>query len=75
MESKRFKAKRFEPRKIDFKVRDAATEAAIDKEYLENLERGKRWNKNISKFFAPVKKILSPVTDRFSNKLFFYRKK
>ena len=42
MESKRFKAKKFEPRKIDFKVRDAATEAAIDKEYLENLERGKK---------------------------------
>ena len=71
METKRFKAKRFEPRKIDFKVRDAATEAAIDKEYLENLERGKRWNKNISKFFAPVKKILSPITDRFSNKIIF----
>lgn len=71
METKRFKAKRFEPRKIDFKVRDAATEAAIDKEYLENLERGKRWNKNISKFFAPVKKFLSPVTDRFSNKIIF----
>ena len=42
METKRFQAKKFEPRKIDFKVRYAATEAAIDKEYLENLERGKK---------------------------------
>ena len=49
MESKRFKAKKFEPRKINFKERDVA---AIDKEYLRTLERNKKWSKNISKFFA-----------------------
>jgi len=69
---KRFEAKRFEPKKIHFKEKDIA---AINKSYLENLERNKRWAENISKFFAPIKKILSPITkpltDKFSNKIVF----
>ena len=69
---KRFEAKRFEAKKIQFKKQDTA---AIDKSYLETLERNKIWGENISKFFAPIKKILSPITkpltDKFSNKIIF----
>ena len=51
---KRFEAKRFEAKKIQFKKQDTA---AIDKSYLETLERNKIWGENISKFFAPIKKV------------------
>ena len=63
---KRFEAKRFEAKKIQFKKQDTA---AIDKSYLETLERNKIWGENISKFFAPIKKILSPITKPLTDKL------
>tara|TARA_B100000780_G_C21080669_1_gene435137 strand:+ start:170 stop:1483 length:1314 start_codon:yes stop_codon:yes gene_type:complete len=72
MSSERFKAKRFEPKKIYFKETDIA---AYDKSYLETLERNKRWGENSSKFFAPIKKFFLPITkpiaDKFSNKIVF----